>query len=82
MPCFLSKGPFKEEFLDIDLTTFFGALNFGNTSTMKVIFFWKMLKPNINFKNAKKKKKKKKIGEKFFVFEIIASESVALNCHY
>ena len=41
-----------------------------------------MLKPNINFKNAKKEKKKKKIGEKFFVFEIIASESVALNCHY
>ena len=28
------------------------------------------------------KKKKKKIQKKFFVFEIIASELVALNCLY
>ena len=30
----------------------------------------------------KKKKKKKKMEKKFFVFEITASELVALNCPY
>ena len=47
---------------------------------MTVIFFGKCLKFNIVFKNAKKKKKKKKNEKKFFVFEIIVSELVALNC--
>ena len=41
-------------------------------------FFGKCLKFNIDFKNAKKKK----IEKKFFVFEIILSELVALNCLY
>ena len=48
---------------------------------MRVIFFGKGLKFNIDIKNAKKKKKKK-IEKKFFVLEIIASELVALNCVY
>ena len=32
--CCLSKGPLKDDFLDIYLTTFFGALNFRNRSAM------------------------------------------------
>ena len=43
---------------------------------MRVIFLGKRFKFNIDFENAKK------IEEKFFVFEIIASELVALNCVY
>ena len=58
---------------------FFGAGISRNTSPMRVIFFGKCLKSNIDFKNAKKKRKKK-FEKKFFVFEIIASELVALNC--
>ena len=42
-------------------------------------FFGKCLKLNIDFKNAKEKNK---IEEKFFVFDIIASELVALNFLY
>ena len=45
-------------------------------------FDGKCLKVNIDFKNAKKKTKNKQIQKKFFVFEIIASELVALNCLY
>ena len=39
-------------------------------------FFGKCSKFNIDFKNAKK------IQKKFFVFEIIVPEFVALNCVY
>ena len=38
----LVKGPLKENFLEICLTTFLGVRNFGNTSAMRVIFFLKM----------------------------------------
>ena len=34
----LSKGPLKDDFLDIYLTTFFGALNFRNRSAMTSSF--------------------------------------------
>ena len=44
LPCCFSKDPLKRDFLDIDLTTFFGVSNFGNTSAMTLIFFWKMFK--------------------------------------
>ena len=74
MPCSLSKSPLKHGFLDIYLTMFFGAGISRNTSAMRVIFFGKCLKFNIDFKNAKKN------SEKFFVFEIIVSELVVLNC--
>ena len=42
LPCFLSKGTLKRDFLDIYLTTFFGVRNFENKSAMRVIFFLKM----------------------------------------
>ena len=38
----LSKGPLKQDFLDIYLTTFSGVRNFGKKSAMRVIFFLKM----------------------------------------
>ena len=55
----------------------FGAGISRNTSAMRVFFVGKCLKFNIDFKNAKKK-----IQRKFFVFEIIVSELVVLNCLY
>ena len=63
----MSKGHLKLDFLDIYLTTFFGAINFGNISAMTVILFEICLKFNIDFKNGKK------IEKTFFVFEIIVS---------
>ena len=48
LPCCLSKGPLKRDFLDNYVTTFLGVRNFGNTSAMRVIFFAKMF--NILFK--------------------------------
>ena len=36
--------PLRRDFLDVDLTTFFGVTNFRNTSAMRVIFFLKMFK--------------------------------------
>ena len=44
LPCWLSKGPLKRDFLDIYLTTFFGIRNFGNTSAMRVTFLVKVFK--------------------------------------
>ena len=44
LPCFLSKGPVKQNFLDIDLATSLGAVTFGYTSSTRVIPFWKMFK--------------------------------------
>ena len=80
MPCCLLKGPLKYDFLDNYVTTFFGGLNFENTSAIRVIKF------KLDLKNAKKKKKKKKkkknLRQRFFVFERIASELVTLNCLY
>ena len=54
LPCCLSKGPLKCDFLDIYLTTFFGIRSFGNTSYMRVIFYQKCSKVYLHFKNAEK----------------------------
>ena len=43
-PCCFPKDPLKRDFLDIDVTMFFGVRNFGNTSAMRVILFLKMFK--------------------------------------
>ena len=49
--------------------------NFGNKSAMKVIFFF------ANVENLMKiSKMQEKIEKKLFVFEINASELVALSC--
>ena len=63
LPCYLSKGPIKRDFLDIYLTTFFGVCKFKNTSDMRVIFFLEMIKIQFKFRKCKKKFKKK-----FFCF--------------
>ena len=52
--CCLSKGPLKGNFLEIWLKKFFGVRNFGNTSTMREIFFWGCSKLNLHFRNAEK----------------------------
>ena len=70
----------KHNFLDIDLTMFFGTSISVNTSPTRVISFWKVFKINIDFKNSKKKKKEKL--KKVFVFEKIASELVVFSCLY
>ena len=44
LPCYLSKGSLKPDFLDIYLTTIFEVRKFKNTSAMRVIFFLKMFK--------------------------------------
>ena len=54
----------------------FGVRNFGNTKAMKVIFFSKRLKFQLDFKKAAKNR------EKVSFSEIIASELVSLNCLY
>ena len=52
------KGPQKQDFLDIYLSTSFGVRKFENTSSMRVIFFfWKLLKLNLNLHKAKKIRK-------------------------
>ena len=58
-------------------THVFGVRNFRNTKAIRVFFFSRSLKINLDFKNATK------ISEKvFFVSEIIACELVLLNCLY
>ena len=56
--CSLCKVPVKNDFLDIYLTMFFGAGISGKISDMRVSFFKKNLKFNIDFKNAKKNSEK------------------------
>ena len=65
----------KRDFLDKYLTTFFGVRNLGNKSAMKVIFLFANVQ---NFMYISKIQEK--IEKKLFVFEIISSELVALNC--
>ena len=43
-PSCFSKDPLRQDFLDVQLTTFFGVHNFGNTSAMTVIDFLKIFK--------------------------------------
>ena len=64
-------------FLDIYLNTFFGVLNFGNISAMRLFFLWRAFKISCRFQ-----KWKKKIRKMFLVSEIIASEIAAVNCLY
>ena len=81
--CYLSKGSLKRDFLDIYLTTSFGVSKLKNTLAMRVIFFSICSKLNLNLLNGKCKKIKNKIKKMekiFFVFGIIASENVAINC--
>ena len=77
LTCCFSTDSLKWDFLGIEITMFSGVKNFGNTSAISVIFFLKMFLIQTRFG-----KIKKKIEKKFFVFEIIASEFVALNCLY
>ena len=51
---FFLKGILEQDFSDIYLITFFGDGNFGNTSAMGVIFFWKSSKFNVDFRNEEK----------------------------
>ena len=55
LPCCFPKGPFKRDFLGIDLTRFFWVRNIGNTSAMRVIFFQKYSIFKLDFQNAEKK---------------------------
>ena len=54
----------------------FGVLNFGTAKAVRVIFFLKCLKFNVDFKNAAKCHKNVTFSE------IIASELESLNCRY
>ena len=76
LPCHLSKGPLKWDFIDIYLTSFFAVHQFKYTSAMRVIFFLKMFKIESKFTKCKKKKNKKKIEKIFFVSHIIESKNV------
>ena len=75
LPCCLSKGPLKRDFSDNYLITFLGVRNFGNKSAMEVIFFFSNVQNLMEIS-----KRQEKIEKKPFVFEICASELVALNC--
>ena len=75
VPCCFAKDPLKRDFLNIDVTIFLGVRNFGNKSGMSVILFFE------NVQNLKEiAKMQQKIQKKFFVFEILASKLVSLNC--
>ena len=67
----------KLDFFEIDVTMFLGVRNFGTTSAVRVILFFKNVE-NLN----EISRMKQKIEKKLFLFEIIASELVALNCLY
>ena len=71
----LVEGSSERDFLDIYLTTFFGVRKFKNTSAMRVIFLFKMLKIE-----SRSRKCENKMQKKSFLSEIIASEDVAINC--
>ena len=53
-PCCFLSDPLKRDFLGIDLTMFLGVCNFGNTSSMRVIFCWKYSKFKLDFKTEEK----------------------------
>ena len=62
-------------FLDIYLTTFFGARNFANTSAMRGIFYFENVQTLIEIS-----KIQRKIEKNLFVFHIIAFELAFLIC--
>ena len=53
----------------------FGVRNFGNTKSMRVIFFFQNIQNLLYISNMEQK-----IQKKFFVSDIIAFELVSLNC--
>ena len=55
LPCYLSKGPLKRDFLDLYLTTFSEVRKFVNTQAMTVIFVFQMFKIESTFRKSKKK---------------------------
>ena len=57
-PCYFPKDPSKRNFLDIDLTMFFGVCNFENTSAMRVMCLLKMFKIQTRFQKFRKKFRK------------------------
>ena len=77
LPCHLPKAPLKWDFFDIYLITFSGVHKFKKKSPMRVIFFVEMFKTESKFQ-----KSKKKIQKMFFLYEIISSQDVAINCLY
>ena len=77
LPRSLWKGTGKQHFLDISLTASLGLGNFANTLAKRIILFLKMLKILSRIQNLRKK-----IEKGFFFSQIIAFESVALNCFY
>ena len=66
MPCCLSQGSVKHDFLDIYITTFLERLISEIHQLSESSFFGKCLKFNTDLNNAKKKKKKN--AEKVFCF--------------
>ena len=76
LPCCLSMGPLKRDFLDIYLTRFLESVISKMQNLWGSSFFG-------NFQNfieiSGMNKKNQKI---FFVFEIISSDLVSLNCLY
>ena len=54
----LVEGDSETVFLDVYLTASLGLRNFRNTLAMRVIFVWKSLKFNLDFKNAEKNQEK------------------------
>ena len=73
----LSITILTEGFLAIYVTTLLAVYNFGNTSAIKAIFFFKMFKIWRRFQ-----KFWKKLRKFFFVFELIPFELVPLNTHF
>ena len=62
LPCRVSMGPLKRELLEIYPSTSFEVGNFGNTEAMRIIFFWKCSKFNVDLENGEKS------SEKIFCF--------------
>ena len=76
LPFCLLKGPLKQDFLDIYLTTFSESEISETQNLWGLSFVSKCSKFNLDFKNASEN------SEKFFVSEVIASKLVSLNCLY
>ena len=64
----LVEGPLKLDFLDIYLTTLLGVRNFGNTSAVRIIFFFENIQNLIYIS-----KMQEEIEKMFFVSGIIGS---------
>ena len=56
----MPRGPLKRELLDVYATTSFEVGNFGNREAMRIEFFRKYLKFDVDFENAEES------SEKFF----------------